>query len=113
MSWYPYRKRRKPLKSPPADLTSRPLAVQGSYWETRLVSALNADEYHADEEAYCRTQLLAVVARQRSAAAAAARELERQLRRIHRAFEAQDQRQLLARVREIPALLARHEERDA
>lgn len=107
----PARPRPRPIYGPPADLKSRSLLDQEQYWLTRLQSALNGDEFHLGEATYCRVELLAVAAKRRAAAEAAASELERQLRRIHRAFEAQDQRQLLARVREIPALLAKYEER--
>jgi hypothetical protein len=105
--------RRRPIHGPPADLKSRPLLDQEQYWLTRLQSVLNGDEFHLGEATYCRVELLAVAAKRRAVAEAAANELERQLRRIHRAFEAQDQPQLLARVREIPALLAKHQERDS
>lgn len=111
MSWNqfnPPRPRRR-VASPPADLAARSMAEQRLYWQTRLTSALNADQYDHAEVAECRRQLTYLLERRVERAELRASAFERLLRRIRNAYDARDQERLLARVREIAAVLEQHE----
>ncbi len=108
MSHYPHTRPRR-VAPPPADLQSRSVAEQQVYWNDRLNSALNADEYHQAEVDECRRHLMCLVQRRLDQVELRASAFERLLRRIDTALRAQDQRRLLARVREIAAVLKQHE----